>query len=118
MRTSGEFKGRDGLRLAAGVAGGAGSPSGVFFHRGGQTRHAWGTTLEVLAGEGWRAYSVDLRGHGDSDWAPDGDYTLDAFAADVHSVATALAPDLPVLVGASLGGIASLAAIGESTTPI
>src|SRR5581483_2130762 len=84
---------------------------------GGQTRHAWGTTLDVLAGEGWRAYSVDLRGHGESEWAPDGDYTLDAFAADVHEVATSL-DSLPVLVGASLGGIASLAAVGESASPI
>jgi pimeloyl-ACP methyl ester carboxylesterase len=91
----------------------------VFFHGGGQTRHAWGTTLDVLAGEGWRAYSVDLRGHGESDWDPDGDYTLDAFAADVAAVATSLdGAELPVLVGASLGGIASLAAIGESPTPI
>ena len=117
MRTPVEFKGRDGLRLAADVAGDRGSPPVVFFHGGGQTRHAWGTTLDVLAAEGWQGYSVDLRGHGDSDWAPDGDYTLDAFAADVHAVATSL-DERPVLVGASLGGIASLAAIGEAPEPI
>src|SRR4051794_1863058 len=117
MRTSVEFKGRDGNRLAADVAGDVGSPPVVFFHGGGQTRHAWGTTLDVLAEEGWRAYTVDLRGHGDSEWAPDGDYTLDAFAGDVSEVARSL-DQLPVLVGASLGGIASLAAIGESATPI
>jgi pimeloyl-ACP methyl ester carboxylesterase len=111
------FKGRDGNRLAADVAGDAGSPPVVFFHGGGQTRHAWGTTLDVLANEGWQAYSVDLRGHGDSDWAPDGDYTLDAFAGDVLEVARSF-DQLPVLVGASLGGIASLAAIGEAPEPI
>jgi pimeloyl-ACP methyl ester carboxylesterase len=117
MRTPVEFTGPQGLRLAADVAGEPGSPPVVFFHGGGQTRHAWGTTLDVLASEGWRAYSVDLRGHGDSDWAPDGDYTLDAFSADVQAVATSL-DELPVLVGASLGGIASLAAVGESPEPI
>jgi pimeloyl-ACP methyl ester carboxylesterase len=117
MRTPVEFTGPQGLRLAAGVAGEPGSRPVVFFHGGGQTRHAWGTTLDVLASEGWRAYSVDLRGHGDSDWAPDGDYTLDAFSADVQAVATSL-DELPVLVGASLGGIASLAAVGESPEPI
>ena len=68
MRTPVEFKGRDGLRLTADVAGDAASPPVVFFHGGGQTRHAWGTTLDVLADQGWRAYSVDLRGHGNSDW--------------------------------------------------
>jgi pimeloyl-ACP methyl ester carboxylesterase len=117
MSTPLEFKGRHGIRLAAEVAGDPGSPPVVFFHGGGQTRHAWGTTLDVLAREGWRAYSVDLRGHGDSDWAPDGDYTLDAFSSDVEAVATSL-DELPVLVGASLGGIASLAAVGEATEPI
>jgi pimeloyl-ACP methyl ester carboxylesterase len=119
MRTSVEFKGREGIRLAADATGADDAPPVVFFHGGGQTRHAWGTTLDVLADEGWRAYSVDLRGHGDSEWAPDGDYTLDAFAGDVQGVATSLAAEQPpVLVGASLGGIASLAAIGESPTPL
>jgi pimeloyl-ACP methyl ester carboxylesterase len=83
----------------------------VLLHGGGQTRRSWGTTLETLAGHGWRAYSVDLRGHGDSEWAADGDYTLDAFAGDVAAISAVL--DSPALVGASLGGIASLAAIGE-----
>src|SRR5262249_47672109 len=54
----------------------------------------------------------DLRGHGDSDWAADGDYSLDAFSGDVLAVATALERP-PALVGASLGGISSLAAGGE-----
>jgi len=52
---------------------------------------------------------VDLRGHGQSDWAADGDYAIDAFVADVHAViAEFVAP--VVLVGASLGGVASLIA--------
>ena len=35
-------------------------------------------------------YAVDLRGHGDSEWAADGDYTLDAFAGDVLAISRAL----------------------------
>jgi pimeloyl-ACP methyl ester carboxylesterase len=84
----------------------------VLLHGGGQTRHSWGTTLHALAARGWRAYSLDLRGHGDSEWATDGDYTLDAFAGDVLAVVGALDRP-PALVGASLGGLASLAAIGD-----
>jgi len=107
-----EFAGRDGNRLAADVAGDASHPPVVLMHGGGQTRHSWGTTLHALADKGWRAYAVDLRGHGDSEWAADGDYTLDAFAGDVLAIRRALeAP--PALVGASLGGLAALAAIGE-----
>ena len=107
-----EFAGRDGNRLVADVAGDPADPPVVLLHGGGQTRHSWGTTLTMLGDKGWRAYSVDLRGHGDSEWAADGDYTLDAFAGDVVAITRALG-DAPALVGASLGGIASLAAIGE-----
>ena len=108
------FLGRDGNRLAADEAGGPGDPPVVLLHGGGQTRHSWGTTLGAVADRGWHAYAVDLRGHGESDWAPDGDYTLDAFAGDVLEISDAFDTP-PVLVGASLGGIASLAAIGEHT---
>jgi pimeloyl-ACP methyl ester carboxylesterase len=109
-----ELLGRDGNRLAADVAGVASNPPVVLFHGGGQTRHSWGTTLATLGDRGWHAFSVDLRGHGDSDWAEDGDYTLDAFAGDVTAIARTFAAP-PALVGASLGGIASLTAIGEHT---
>ncbi|HET6963511.1 MAG TPA: alpha/beta hydrolase [Acidimicrobiales bacterium] len=108
------LSGRDGNRLAADVAGPEDGPPVVLLHGGGQTRHSWGTTLEVLAAKGWRAYSVDLRGHGDSDWAANGDYTLDAFAGDVSAVASSLGRP-PALVGASLGGLASLAAVGSAS---
>jgi len=98
--------------VAADVAGDPAGPPVVLLHGGGQTRHSWGTTLGALGDKGWRAYAVDLRGHGESEWAADGDYTLDAFAGDVLAISGALdAP--PALVGASLGGISSLAAIGE-----
>jgi non-heme chloroperoxidase len=99
------------------VYGDEGAPPVVLLHGGGQTRHAWGTTALVLAEKGWRAYTVDLRGHGDSEWVADGDYSLDGFAKDVVALATGF-DQLPALVGASLGGIASLTAIAEAPSPI
>ena len=107
----------DGLTLAADVYGDEGAPPVVLLHGGGQTRHAWGTTARVLAEKGWRSYSIDLRGHGDSEWARDGDYSLEAFARDVDAVATSF-DALPALVGASLGGISSLTAIADARGPI
>jgi peroxiredoxin len=71
----------------------------------------------VLAERGWHVYRVDLRGHGESQWPGDGDYGPDAFAGDVYEIATAL-PEPPVLVGASLGGIASMVAIGTHDEPV
>jgi len=109
-----DFIGRDGNRLAADAAGDPSDPPVLLLHGGGQTRNSWGTTLGAVAAKGWRAYAVDLRGHGQSEWAADGDYTLDAFAGDVLAISRALEQP-PALVGASLGGIASLAAIGEHT---
>ena len=104
----------DGLTLAADAYGPADGPPVVLFHGGGQTRHAWDGTARLLGDKGWRATTVDLRGHGDSDWAgPDGGYSLDAFAADVRAVA-AVQPHPPALIGASLGGLSALVAIAEA----
>ena len=82
-------------------------------HGGGQTRHAWGSTARTLAEHGWRAVSIDLRGHGDSEWALNGDYSFTAFSADCVAVADALGKP-PVLVGASLGGVSAMIAEGGS----
>jgi non-heme chloroperoxidase len=111
-----EVVGYKGVRLAADVAGDPTNPPVVLWHGGGQTRHAWGTTLSVLS-ESWYVHSVDLRGHGDSEWAPDGDYSIEAFSGDVLAVAATLDRP-PALVGASLGGVASMVAIGESDEPV
>lgn len=103
----------DGLSLAVDHYGDPGGPPVVLLHGGGQTRHAWGGAGRVFAAAGRHAMSFDLRGHGDSDWSPSGSYMLDDFAADVRAIVAAL-PESPVLVGASLGGLASIVAVGES----
>ncbi|MDG2335859.1 MAG: alpha/beta hydrolase [Myxococcota bacterium] len=105
------FKSPDGLTLRAEAWGNVNDEPVLLLHGGGQTRHAWAATAATLADEGWRAISLDLRGHGESDWCPRGDYGHPAFAADVTAVAEAL-PSPPVLVGASLGGMSSLFALG------
>jgi non-heme chloroperoxidase len=109
------FTGVEGVQLAAERAGDDRAPAVLFFHGGGQTRHAWGTAVAQLAAAGWQAWSIDMRGHGDSDWSPDGRYTIDRFAGDVAAVAAEF--DRPSLVGASLGGISALTAVGEGLVP-
>lgn len=99
-----------GVALAADAWGDPGAPPVVLLHGGGQTRHAWGGAGQVFARAGYRSVSVDLRGHSDSDWSPDGDYDLQRFADDVISVARSFDRP-PALVGASLGGLASMLAL-------
>lgn len=106
-----------GLDLAADLYGDESDPPVLFLHGGGQTRHAWGSAATKLAGAGFFAISIDLRGHGHSDWSPDGIYDMDRFGADVHSIASSLGR-APTLVGASLGGLSSLVAVGESDEAI
>jgi pimeloyl-ACP methyl ester carboxylesterase len=108
------FTGAQGVQLAADAYGEPDCPPVLLFHGGGQTRHSWHTTAKTLAGAGWRALSVDLRGHGQSQWPADGDYGIDAFAGDIVAIASTL-DQPPALVGASLGGVASLVAAGESS---
>jgi len=96
-----------GLTLAAEAAGPVGAPQLLFLHGSGQTRQSWGSALAEAARRGYRAITLDLRGHGDSDWSPDGKYDLERFAADLSVVLDELG-GAPILVGASLGGLASM----------
>lgn len=84
----------------------------ILMHGGGQTRHAWGETGRALAARGYEVVSLDLRGHGESGWAEDGDYGFDAYRDDVRAVQAWVGRPC-VLIGASLGGIAALLAAGE-----
>jgi peroxiredoxin len=104
--------GIDGVRIVADRYGDPAAPAVVFLHGGGQTRRSWGRAAAAVAERGWQAVTVDLRGHGESDWSDDGDYRVTTFAKDVLEVLRLL-PPRPVLVGASLGGFTSMLLAGE-----
>jgi pimeloyl-ACP methyl ester carboxylesterase len=91
----------------------AGDPRGtaILLHGGGQTRHSWKGTARSIASAGWTAVAVDARGHGDSQWPASADYSIDALADDLRQIAQHY-PD-PVLIGASMGGMTALVAVGE-----
>jgi pimeloyl-ACP methyl ester carboxylesterase len=84
----------------------------ILAHGGGQTRHSWGQTAAAIAEIGHAVYSIDQRGHGDSDWDPDGDYRFTDYGADAVAVLDQL--DQPAIwVGASLGGMAGMLAADD-----
>lgn len=108
------FAGAGGLTLFADAAGPVNGRPVLLMHGGGQTRHAWRRALRELAAGGWRAISLDARGHGDSAWPADGDYGMDSLCDDLRAVVRTL-DRAPVLVGASMGGNTAL--LAESQTP-
>jgi pimeloyl-ACP methyl ester carboxylesterase len=109
---SAHFTTPDGLRLATDLAGDPWKPRLVFVHGGGQSRRSWRGALRRMAGAGFSVVSFDLRGHGESDWAPDGDYSLAAHTRDLVAILRAV-PSPPCLIGASLGGRAAMLAAAE-----
>jgi pimeloyl-ACP methyl ester carboxylesterase len=114
MRFEKVFLPGDGLTLCADAVGDADSTAVLFFHGGGQSRRSWHGAALRVAHAGYRALTFDLRGHGESDWASNSDYLLDAFGRDVEHLLGAF--DRPVvLVGASRGGQAAL--VGGSRRP-
>jgi pimeloyl-ACP methyl ester carboxylesterase len=107
-----EWEGADGVSIAGDWWGDPDGPLVILQHGGGQTRHAWKGAGETLGAAGYHAIALDARGHGDSDWAPDGVYGQDVMVQDLKAVVAQLG-GRPVLVGASMGGGVSLVAIGE-----
>lgn len=101
--------GANGLRLGVDIVGKG--PDVLLLHGGGQTRGSWRRTAQLLADRGYRAIAYDARGHGTSDWAEDG-YRLPKFAADLRQVLADL-DSRPAVIGASLGGMTGLLALGQ-----
>jgi non-heme chloroperoxidase len=97
----------NGISIAADVYGDPSHQPVLFLHGGGQTRHAWGNSAEMLAKHGFYTISMDHRGHGKSSWADVGEYHVFNYVEDLQQVIAQL-DRKPILVGASLGGIASL----------
>src|SRR3954453_8225357 len=82
-------------------------PTIVFLHGGALTAHTWDLVSLALRDE-YHCAALDQRGHGDSDWAHDGDYSIGAALADTKGFVDHLGLDRFILVGMSLGAINSL----------
>jgi pimeloyl-ACP methyl ester carboxylesterase len=106
-----------GTRIVADRLGDPRTPAAVFLHGGGQTRRSWSRAAAAVAERGWQTITVDLRGHGESDWSKDADYRVSSFAGDVLEVLRQL-PPRPVLIGASLGGFTAMLLAGEISRAI
>lgn len=87
-------------------------PTVLLLHAGRERRGVWTPVAARMAGDGLRTVAFDLRGHGDSSGAA---ATLRALADDVIEM-VAREPAPIVVVGASLGGVAAIAALADAPT--
>lgn len=95
-----------GLRFHYLEWGDVGSPAVLMLHGASQQAHSWDFISLALSAD-FRVLALDQRGHGDSDWAADGDYSLDAMVGDLDGLAPALGLDGAGgfhLMGHSMGG--------------
>ena len=91
--------------------GAAGAPPVVMIHGLTGNAHAF----DILAPHflpKYHAISLDVRGRGDSEWAADGNYSNDAYVADLEGLRQALGFERLSLVGTSMGGRISLTYAG------
>lgn len=84
----------------------------VLLHGGGNEAHLWDDFAPCIAPH-YRVLAVDQRGHGDSDWDPQGRYDSDSMAEDLEKVLDAYAIDRFVLIGFSMGGRAGMVFAGR-----
>ncbi|PXX08838.1 alpha/beta fold hydrolase [Mycolicibacterium moriokaense] len=107
-----KFRGVDDVVLVAdewnrGAPSAAGRPSILMLHGGGQNRFSWKNTGQILADEGFHVVALDSRGHGDSDRAPNANYTVDSLCADTLAVLDQIGRPV-ILIGASMGGMTGM----------
>jgi pimeloyl-ACP methyl ester carboxylesterase len=97
--------GDGGLRTVSALRWASGDPEYVLVHGGAQNAHTWDTVALAL---GRPLLSVDLPGHGHSDWRADGAYSPMNLADDVAVVVATHAPHARIVVGMSLGGLTAM----------
>ena len=94
---------REGMRLHYLDWGTAGRRPIVFLHGAALNAHTWDVVCLMLRGQ-HHCYALDQRGHGESAWAEDADYSGDAHRSDIEAFVDHLSLDQFVLVGHSMGG--------------
>jgi pimeloyl-ACP methyl ester carboxylesterase len=79
------------------------APPLILQHGGRDHCRSWDWVAEELAKD-WHVIAPDLRGHGDSAWAPDGNYEMNAFVYDFAQLVHTLGFGEVTIVAHSLGG--------------
>lgn len=79
------------------------NPPIVLLHGGNQSSHSWDLVSLHLA-DRYHVYALDQRGHGDSEWNRELDYSMAAMAADARAFIDDQQLVDPIVFGHSMGG--------------
>ena len=82
-------------------------PPLLLIHGGRDHARSWDWVAGALR-DTWHVYALDLRGHGNSAWAPGSAYTIAEYVADVASLIDIISPDPIRIISHSLGGVIAL----------
>jgi esterase len=82
----------------------AGKRPVLFLHGGGLNAHTWDLVCLSLRSD-YHCLALDLRGHGDSEWSPEGDYAIASHVRDVEQFVSELGLQDFILAGMSLGAV-------------
>ncbi len=80
-----------------------GKPQILLLHGGNQSSHSW-DLVSLHLSDRYHVFALDQRGHGDSEWSPDQDYSIDAKAADAMAFIADQGLAAPIVIGHSMGG--------------
>jgi esterase len=83
------------------------APPVLLLHGGNQSGHSW-DLVSLHLSDRYHVYALDQRGHGDTEWSRDLDYSMEAMAADALAFLADQAIDDPVIFGHSMGGRVTL----------
>jgi pimeloyl-ACP methyl ester carboxylesterase len=97
----------------------ADAPTVVLAHGWTENIDVWTYVIRDLLPRGFRIVAYDLRGHGKSERAADGDYSIARFGDDLDAVLEACVPDggRAVVAGHSLGAMSIVAWAGRHDAP-
>ena len=88
------------------------APSLLLLHGGNQTAHSWDLVSLHLA-DRYHVLAIDQRGHGDSEWARDADYSATAMAEDALAFIDQLRLERPLIMGHSMGGMVAMTLLAQ-----
>ncbi|MEQ8749996.1 MAG: alpha/beta hydrolase, partial [Amphiplicatus sp.] len=95
------------LSLAYADWGNHDAPLLALVHGGRDHKRSWDWTADALKDE-FHVVAPDLRGHGESDWASDGDYSMADYVLDLAALFKHLGKQPQTIVAHSLGGMVAL----------